>query len=469
VRLKARDGNALNALIYRATDFDPLKGPIWFVMHGASRAAERYIRTAAPVAEQNGALAIVIHFSKDAYPRHSDYTFGVTTVGRADRRALGEGRWRQPADYLFAELDRVFAAVRKTLGGRQPGYYMFGHSAGAQFTHRLLTFRPASRVLRAVAANAGWYTLPLAGGRRATMVPYGLSRTPVTARQVRALLRSRLTILVGERDTKTPATDRLLRGTRQANAQGMTRVQRGRFYFKSGRAVAKANGVEFGWRFAVVPRARHDAAQMMSSAAFFLFSTEASRCRPSSAAEARAVVITEILAHPPRASYGDANADGVRSASDDEFVELVNDGQTAVCLTGWSLGDARDPRRHVFPLGSSLEPGRALVVFGGGVPTGRFGGAKVQWAAFGGRLGLSKNGDVLTLRDAEGVTAAQISWGDCAGRRCASEHLARSLGGGTSFVRMPGQRRSWVAHKEVAAARFSPGTRPNAPDWRRGD
>src|SRR5688500_14131073 len=57
---EARDGNRLSVFVYRATGFDPSKGPIWFVMHGAGRSAKRYLQAAAPVAERYGALAIAI-------------------------------------------------------------------------------------------------------------------------------------------------------------------------------------------------------------------------------------------------------------------------------------------------------------------------------------------------------------------------------------------------------------------------
>jgi hypothetical protein len=250
-------------------------------------------------------------------------------------------------------------------------------------------------------------------------------------------------------------------------AQGPTRLERGRHYFATARRAAATVGEPLKWRLAVVPRAAHEVTHVIGSAGFFLFESGEPACEPTTAAAARAhLVINEILADPPNGRAGDANADGVRDASDDEFVELVNTGNAPVCLAGWTLGDANEPERHVFPLGAALPPGRALVVFGGGVPTGRFGGATVQWAAFGGRLNLSNAGDVLTLRDAGGTQVKQVSWGDCAGAPCASEHRAGDLGFGSSLVRWPELTGTWRAHDEVAPSRFSPGVRADGKVFR---
>lgn len=437
VSFEARDGNRLSAFVYRATAFDPRSGPVWFVMHGAGRGAKGYLQAAAPVAERHNALAIAIEFSERTHRTQEDYTLRVTA---------------------YAEVEHVFEAARRLLGGRQQGYYLFGHSAGAQFVHRLITFMPDARVLGAVAANAGWYTLPVRGNERNVAMPYGLRGSPVERADLRWLFATPLTVMLGARDTATADVDRLLRGTPEAMAQGATRLARGQNYFATGRAAAETSNETFRWRLAIVPRAAHEVTEVMASAGFFLFHAGESPCQPTSAAAAD-LVINEILADPPDGGEGDANADGVREPSDDEFVEIVNTSPAPICLAGWTLGDATDPERHVFPLGAALAPGRALVVFGGGVPTGRFGGANVQWAAFGGRLNLSNEGDVLTLRDATGTVAEQISWGDCAGERCAREHRTRDLGFASALVRWPELVGKWTVHNEVSRSRFSPGVR----------
>ena len=432
VGFQASNGTVLPAYVYRATGFDPVNGAIWFVMHGAGRDAEPYLRVAAPLAERYNAMAIAIEFSLAAYPTQESYTLSAAN---------------------YAEIERAFDAMRASLGGRQSGYYLFGHSAGAQFVHRLVTFLPQARVLGAVAANAGWYTLPLTD----VATPYGLRGTSLERSDLRWLFAAPLTVLLGANDTATPEQDPLLRGTPEAMAQGATRLARGQYYFATGQRAAAAIAEPLKWRLGIVPQAGHNVSQMIGSGGFFLFERGALPCQPTSAAAARSLIINEILADPPTA--GDANADGVRDAADDEFVELVNTGTTPLCLAGWTLGDAGVAVRHVFPLGTLLPPGRALVVFGGGIPTGRFGGAIVQWAAFNGQLSFSNAGDVLTLRDAAGAIVKQVSWGNCAGVPCASDHYRGTLEIDSSLVRSPELTGAWRPHRQVSRSLFSPGVR----------
>ncbi|MGH2571429.1 MAG: alpha/beta fold hydrolase, partial [bacterium] len=200
-----RGGGRLEAATYRATGFDPDRGPIWFVIHGAGRTAESYRDAAAPVAERHGALAIAPLFPESEYP--------------------GSDSWTLAPD-VWSEVERAFEQVREALGGAQDGYYLFGHSAGAQFVHRLLTFLPDAQVLGAVAANAGWYTMP--GADRD--FPYGLRGTPLGDDDLRPLVRAHLAVLAGERDVATPDEDALLRGTPEAMAQGGNRLARARTY-----------------------------------------------------------------------------------------------------------------------------------------------------------------------------------------------------------------------------------------------
>ena len=159
------------------------------------------------------------------------------------------------------------------------------------------------------------------------------------------------------------------------------------------------------------------------------------------------LVINELLADPD-AKRGDANGDGTVDTSNDEFVEIVNGGGAPADLSGIAIADLVAVR-HVFPAGTILDPGCAIIVFGGGAPTGSFGGAQVQVASEG-FLGLNNTGDTVTVGIDEAV-AAQIVYGaeggdnqsltrdpDIIGPDALVQHSTATGSGGTLFS--PGTR-----------------------------
>lgn len=121
------------------------------------------------------------------------------------------------------------------------------------------------------------------------------------------------------------------------------------------------------------------------------------------------IIINEFLYDPAPDATGDANQDGTTDASADEFVEFVNVSASAIDISGWTVSDAVGVR-HVFPAGTILEAGCAVVVFGGGNPQPlHFGGAIVQTASTG-QLGLNNGGDTITLRDETDTVIAQETY-----------------------------------------------------------
>jgi hypothetical protein len=89
--------------------------------------------------------------------------------------------------------------------------------------------------------------------------------------------------------------------------------------------------------------------------------------------------------------FGDANGDGLRNNTQDQYIEVVNLSDSAVDMSGWRIGDDL-AARHLIPDGTVLAPNQVLVVFGGGTPTGSFGGAIIQKPSGGGNgLGFNIN------------------------------------------------------------------------------
>lgn len=153
------------------------------------------------------------------------------------------------------------------------------------------------------------------------------------------------------------------------------------------------------------------------------------------------IVINEIH-YDPADPGGDANGDGTRDATDDEFVEILNLGGFDVDVSGWTLSD-NTIDRHTFPAGTTLSAGCGIVVFGGGTPTGTFGDMEVQTA---GTLSLNNGGDTLTLNDGTSDVASETYPGTVDNQ---------------SITRDPDGTGSFVAHSTATGsggALFSPGT-----------
>jgi hypothetical protein len=153
------------------------------------------------------------------------------------------------------------------------------------------------------------------------------------------------------------------------------------------------------------------------------------------------VVLNEILADPPPDLAGDANGDGTRSGSDDEFVEVLNRGAGPVDIGGWTLSDATG-LRHEFPSGLVLGVGELYVVFGGGTPTGIPSGSAV---ASSGGLSLNNSGEEVVLADAGGLTQDVHAWGS---EGNADESLIRLPDGTGDWTRPGDHGLGWA---------FSPG------------
>jgi hypothetical protein len=274
LEINSLQGKALTVHVFRPSQFDSTTGRIWFVMHGTGRDAERYLETAAPVGERYQVLVVALEFSRNDYPSGDAYTLGVVTHGRMDAHAAEEGRWRSHLETPYMEIERTFGAVKQALQSQQPGYFIFGHSAGAQFVHRLLTFVHCPRVMGAVAANAGWYTLPTIDKRWPTF-PYSLRGAALEFQDTREVLAAPLTILLGTKDTRSTKEDSHLRASAGAMAQGSHRLQRGVTYYEVGLQAARNKKMPLAWKLRWVPGGGHEVAEVIAPAGQWLFEPQA--------------------------------------------------------------------------------------------------------------------------------------------------------------------------------------------------
>ncbi|WP_066370530.1 lamin tail domain-containing protein [Herbidospora mongoliensis] len=146
------------------------------------------------------------------------------------------------------------------------------------------------------------------------------------------------------------------------------------------------------------------------------------------------VMINEVL----------ANEAGSSTAG--EAVEIVNTGGSAISIAGWTVRDG-SAVRHTFAAGTTLQPGKAITVFGGAsaIP-----GGVVAVAAGTGDLNLSNSGDQVILRDSAGATVQSMTY---------SSSQANS--DGVSINRSPdgSATGAWVKHNTISSLSSSPGRR----------
>ncbi len=226
-------------------------------MHGVKRNAEQYRDVWLPYARRHRALLIAPQFSEQNFPGCEGYNLGGQTF--CNRNEEAEKR------SAFAVLERLFDYVRDVTEIRSSDYLIYGHSAGAQFVHRLILLHAKNRARVAIAANAGWYTLPTFR----VEFPYGLANSPCTQEHLRNALQQRLFILLGDADTDRRG--RNLRTTLKAQQQGRNRLERGHTKYRIAAATAERIGARLQWQLQVLGGIGHSNQGMAPQAAEILF------------------------------------------------------------------------------------------------------------------------------------------------------------------------------------------------------
>lgn len=198
-------------------------------------------------------------------------------------------------------------------------------------------------------------------------------------------------------------------------------------------------------------------------------------------------VISEVLFNVPSGASGDANQDGVRSASGDEFVEIYNSTAAAINLRGYRLlnriaynePDSSKGVRFMFP-DVSLPPGGVAVVFNGHdaqivgpmgdshhAPKGtnaKFHDALVFHMDFKGRgTSFNNSADFVVLVAPDNKPVDVVTWGDCDPKPPANALRTETVKAGVkgSVQRITADA-AMVEHRTINDELFSPGAIPAA-------
>ncbi len=259
VHAQGTQARGMTVFTYMPAHVAASHAPIVFVMHGKGKNADGYRDVWARQADRHGFMVIA--------PLFDEQTWGGEYAGA---KVFAQGALASDAaQWSFSVIEQLFNAIKTATSNRSTTYLLYGHSEGAQFVHRLVWFLPEARFSKAVAANAGWYTMPDFD----TEFPYGLGKTPATPGSAKRSLERNVVVLLGDKDTDPNHSQ--LNKSAQAMQQGPYRLARGENFHHQAQARCEVLKCRFGWTLQRVPGAAHSNAQMAPRAAELLMQKDA--------------------------------------------------------------------------------------------------------------------------------------------------------------------------------------------------
>ena len=255
-------GKKVTVWYVRPADFSA-ETPIVMVLHGQRRNARSYRDAWKKYADQYGFYILVPEFSESLFPGNAYEQGNYFAISPLPAKKNNTYPLKNdPEEWSFHLPDKIFDDfVNKRKKSSQSTYYLYGHSAGAQFAHRMLEIIPGPKIKMAIAANAGWYTLP----DNDESWPYGLKEAAIAPESLKNFLAFPLIILLGDKDVDSQHPD--LRRTVRADRQGDNRKARGEYFYNFGYNLAVELGTPFGWRLQIVSGAGHSNREMAAAAA----------------------------------------------------------------------------------------------------------------------------------------------------------------------------------------------------------
>ena len=260
----APDARTITLNTYRPAHATPAS-PIVLVQHGVMRNGDDYRDFWMPAADEHGLVIIAPTFSNEQWPDVVSYNNG-NLLATTDRAALADtAATTAPETWSYTVVTRLVDDLKAAGVLADQPLYLFGHSAGGQFVHRLLSVLTPNVFTQVAAGNPGWYTLPLLD----RPFPEGLRGTPADAASLARLFATPLTLLAGDQDTET--NDPHLPAEPAALRQGPHRYERALNYFATAQAEAARRGLPLNWHLHTIEGIGHDGAAMSAVCAHLWF------------------------------------------------------------------------------------------------------------------------------------------------------------------------------------------------------
>ena len=225
-----------------------------FLMHGGSRAAEKYINDWISLSKDRNVVLVAPEFSKKYYP---EYAFLM--MSKENGKSLND-----ESMYINNSLGLLFDFFKAKLKLSTSNYRLYGHSGGSQFVHRYLLLSNDTRIEKAAMANAGLYTFL----DDEITYPFGTKKMKISDERIKWFYRLKGGVFLGSADNDS--NHESLPRMRKARKQGKNRLERGKNFFEDLVKYGVDNNLPFRWRLQIVSNVGHSNIGMSMAASEFL-------------------------------------------------------------------------------------------------------------------------------------------------------------------------------------------------------
>lgn len=225
-----------------------------FLVHGGSRAAEKYINDWISFSKDRNVVLVAPEFSKKYYP---EYAFLM--MSKENGKSLND-----ESLYINNSLGLLFDFFKAKLKLSTSNYRLYGHSGGSQFVHRYLLLSNDTRIEKAAMANAGFYTFL----DDEITYPFGTKKMKISDERIKWFYHLKGGVFLGSADNDS--NHESLPRMRKARKQGKNRLERGKNFFEDLVKYGVDNNLPFRWRFQIVSNVGHSNIGMSMAASEFL-------------------------------------------------------------------------------------------------------------------------------------------------------------------------------------------------------
>jgi len=236
--------------------------PILFVFNGTDRNAKFSRDLLTAHSDRLKFIIIAPEFSDQDYPGADGYNLGNMFVDGDNPTA---STIKNEEIWTFSVIEPIFNFMKVKIGSTVSSFDIFGHSAGGQFAHRYLLFKPSAKLNKLVAAASGWYTM----FDNSIDFPYGTKKSSAEFSSYNNLFNKKVFIIVGDKDTDPNSAD--LRHNDIVDKQGLNRFTRAQYFYSKSREEATRRAGSFNWKYNSLKDVTHDFAATSAAGVNLLY------------------------------------------------------------------------------------------------------------------------------------------------------------------------------------------------------